>query len=105
VASVVAARAATVPGVVRLDAGPFGIKCTYGAGGRINGVTVRTNTHPRRVTVHIAVRLGERIPELAEAVSGAVGAALDVEMGDAGPWDVSVEVVDVDDALSGRVLR
>jgi uncharacterized alkaline shock family protein YloU len=95
VASLVAARAATVPGVVRLDAGPFGTKSTYGAGGRVDGVTVRTGSEPPSVTVHIAVRLGERIPELAECVSQAVGAVLEAELGDAGPWAVGVDVVDV----------
>lgn len=94
-ASAAAARAATVAGVVRLDSGPFGTKSTYGSGGRVDGVTVRTGTQPVGVTVHIAVRFGERIPELAEAVSREVADALQTDLGDAGPWTVAIEVVDV----------
>lgn len=90
-----AARAATVAGVVRLDAGPFGTKSTYGSGGRIDGVTVKVGAESITVTVHIVVRFGERIPELASTVSREVTAALQADLGDAGPWDVGVEVVDV----------
>ncbi|MDQ2728727.1 MAG: Asp23/Gls24 family envelope stress response protein [Actinomycetota bacterium] len=97
VASVVAGRAATVAGVVRLDAGPFGTRSTYGSGGRVDGVTVKTGAgaDPAQVTVHIVVRFGERIPELAETVSRAVSDALRAELGAAGRWQVGVEVVDV----------
>ena len=90
-----AARAATVPGVVRLDAGPFGTKSTYGSGGRIEGVTVKVGAKPVTVIVHIVVRFGERIPELASTVSWEVTAALQTDLAGAGPWDVGVEVIDV----------
>ncbi|MDQ6839718.1 MAG: hypothetical protein M3137_15675, partial [Actinomycetota bacterium] len=68
---------------------------TYGAGGRVDGVTVRAGTRPVSVTVHIVVRLGEPIPELAETVSDDVGDALRSALADSGPWEVGVEVVDV----------
>lgn len=100
VASVVAARAATVAGVVRLDAGPFGTKSTYGSGGRVDGVTVRAGTSPVGITVHIVVRYGERIPELAEIVTRDVTDALRADLSEAGPWDVGVEVVDVVTAVA-----
>ncbi len=95
-----AARASTVAGVVRLDAGPFGTKSTYGSGGRVDGVTVRAGTSPVGITVHIVVRYGERIPELAETVTRDATDALRADLGDAGPWDVGVEVVDVVTAVA-----
>jgi uncharacterized alkaline shock family protein YloU len=95
VAAVAAARAVTVAGVVRLDAGPFGTRSTYGSGGKIDGVTVKVGSDAVRVTVHIAVRYGERIPELAETVNREVAGALRAGLPGAGPWSVGVEVVDV----------
>lgn len=97
VASVVADRATSVVGVVRLDAGPFGTKSTYGSGRKIDGVTVK----PGSVTVHIVVRFGERIPELAETVSREVAAALRADLDGSRPWDVGIEVVDVVTAGAG----
>ncbi len=98
-AAIAAARAAAVTGVVRLDAGPFGTKSTYGSGDRIDGVTVRTGSQSVSVTLHIVVRFGERIPELAETVSAQVTDALQSGMDAAGPWNVGVEVIDVVDHL------
>lgn len=94
IAEVTARRAETVTGVVRLDAGPLHTKTTYGAGGRTDGVTVQ-GSDPTTVTVHLVVRFGERIPELADRVVDDVRPALQEAFPGAGPWEIGVDVVDV----------
>lgn len=93
-ASVAATVAAAVPGVVRLDPGPLGTQATYGAGSRVDGVTVRSGQGPVAVTVHVAVGLGTVIPELAGRVHAAVTAALNAAYPD-GRCLVTVSVTDV----------
>ncbi len=101
VARVAARSAASVAGVIRVDAGPFGTKSTYGGGERVEGVTVRTgramDSGPQTtaVTVHVVVGFGQPIPELAQAVARAVGDALGAASPSGGPWDIGVDVVDI----------
>lgn len=95
VAAIVAETVMAVPGVVRLDAGPFGTKSTYGPRGKVDGVTVRAGTDPIGVTAHVVVRFGERIPELATTVTDEVRRRLSRVLPAAGPWDIGVDVVDV----------
>lgn len=90
-ARVAATAAAAVDGVVALDAGPLGTRSTYGPDGKVDGVTVRAG----QPTVHIAVRFGLRIPELAQTVAAEVDKDLGAAFPTGEPWETEVNVVDV----------
>ncbi len=65
----VAEAALAVPGVVGLHAGSFGEVGTYLPGRRVAGVRLGATS----TEVHVSVRMGARIPEVAAAIVGAVG--------------------------------
>lgn len=93
VAELVARAARAAPGVVDLHPGRMGEFATYGRGHRVNGVRVRPG--PKEVTVRVVVEYGRPLLNLAEAVRGAVLAALSDQPGGCGAGLVHVEIAEL----------
>jgi len=81
----IAAAVTAVPGVAGLHPGLFGEAATYLPGRRVAGIRVGE----RGVDVHVSVRFGVPIPQVAERIRTAVAAI------DAGAGPVTVTVEDV----------
>jgi uncharacterized alkaline shock family protein YloU len=71
----VAAAAQEVPDVLGLHGGVLGEIATYGQGGPVRGVCVRRPPEAA-VELHLVVRFGARLDEVADAVRERVSAAL-----------------------------
>lgn len=83
----VAAAVRAVPGVARLDGGPFGTVASH-LTGRRRVVGVRLGAAGEPVEIAVVARLGTPLPRLADAVAAAVRAVL-------GPVPVEVTFADV----------
>ncbi|WP_067864451.1 Asp23/Gls24 family envelope stress response protein [Nocardia shimofusensis] len=79
----IAAAVVAVPGVAALHPGLFGEVATYLPGRRVAGVRVREHG----VDIHVSVRFGVPIRQVAERIRTAVGAI------ESGPIAVTVEDV------------
>lgn len=75
IARLAAAAATGLPDVARLDSGAVGEIATYGDGERVGGVRIHSQD-PLRIEVHVVVRYGRPLPQVAEEVRTVVGAAL-----------------------------
>ncbi|OLT19330.1 hypothetical protein BJF78_11375 [Pseudonocardia sp. CNS-139] len=82
-----AAAVLAVPGVARLDGGPFGTVASLLPGRRVDGVRIGVGDEP--VELAVVARLGRPLPRLAEELAAAVRAVL-------GPVRVDVTFVDVE---------
>ncbi|WP_051026470.1 Asp23/Gls24 family envelope stress response protein [Nocardia higoensis] len=79
----IAAAVTAVPGVAGLHPGMFGEAATYLPGRRVAGIRVGE----RGVDIHVSVRFGVPIAQVAERIRAAVAAI------DAGPVSIMVEDV------------
>lgn len=85
-ADAIVARLLAHPAVVSLDGGPRGTVATLLPGRRVLGVRVAGAGHP--VEISVALRLGERLPEVAAELRGIVRAIV-------GAVPVDITVTDV----------
>lgn len=97
VAARIAAAVAACPDVARLYDGAVGEIATYGRGRRVGGVRMMYDTSPR-IEVHIVVRYGRPLPDIAEAVR----AEVEQQRGSGALADaaVNVHIADLDDTLA-----
>lgn len=104
-----AARAAgSVEGVSGVAPGRPGAATTYGPGERFAGVAIRPGRGggaASEATIHVTVRYGVSLPEVADAVRAAAQLALDRSDPGHAPWVVHVHVAAIDgDAPAAAAL-
>lgn len=110
VARLAAAAALEAPDVLDLHGGTVGEIATYGQGARVRGVRVHERPAPR-VRLHLIVRFGARVDDLAEDVrarvrqalagvaAGFAGATIDVHVADVRSEDAALPHGEVEEPL------
>lgn len=94
VARAAAVAALEVPDVLDLHGGEVGEIATYGGGARVKGVRVHDRPN-HRIRLHLIVRFGARLDDLAEAVRARVGDALNTSAPDFAGATIDIHVADV----------
>lgn len=94
VARLAAAAALEAPGVLGFHGGAVGELATYGQGGPIRGVRVVDRPEPR-IRVHLIVRFGVRLDNLAQDVRTRVREALDTVAPEFAGGIIDIHVADL----------
>jgi uncharacterized alkaline shock family protein YloU len=90
-----------VPGVVDVYGGPLGAIATYGRGGRVPGIRIRTEEGRLSVEMHIiaAYAADLKLPALADKVRKRIRQQLHkLDVGNIGQIDVVVDDIEIDSA-------